>query len=121
MSSLTPRNILQGTYWKCRILNLVKGGNMHISNVFKAEVIPHENSQNTSKSLKSAFMERALPNDTERELHAYCLPGVAPTQYFRKMYVIDDSTVALEYLDTTLTELKYQPNNMDTSSIIVAV
>lgn len=33
------------------------------------------------------------------------------TECFRKLYdVIDNSTIALEWLDTTLAEVKYQPN-----------
>lgn len=34
---------------------------------------------------------------------------------------INDSTIALEWLDTTLAELKYQPNVIGTHSLIVAV
>ncbi|KOS43136.1 hypothetical protein ACN38_g5940 [Penicillium nordicum] len=58
----------------------------------------------------------------ERELHPYHLLGVAFTQYFwETYYVIDGSTVALEWLDTTFEELKYQPSDISTHSLIVAV
>lgn len=52
MLSLAPGNILRGTYWSYHILNLVKGDSTHISSLFKAEVMPHEKSHNTSKSSK---------------------------------------------------------------------
>ncbi|KAJ5511810.1 hypothetical protein N7453_003913 [Penicillium expansum] len=128
MSSLAPRNILQGAHWNYRILDRVKGDNTHISNVFKAEVIPRENPHNASKPPRWAFLKGVLPEDPtailnlERELHAYRLPGVASTQCFRKMYdVIDNNTIALKWLDTTLAELKYQPNDISTHSLIVSV
>ncbi|CAI7573741.1 unnamed protein product [Penicillium glandicola] len=130
ISSLAPGNILRGKHWNYRILNLVKGDNTHISTVFKAEVIPHENAHGdlTPKAPKWAFIKRALLSDTtatlnlEREIHAYRLPGVASTQCFRKMYdEIDDSTIALEWLDTTLAELKYRPNDMGTHSLMISV
>ncbi|KAK4861534.1 hypothetical protein LT330_003569 [Penicillium expansum] len=128
MSSLAPRNILQGAHWNYRILDRVKGDNTHISNVFKAEVIPRENPHNASKPPRWAFMKGVLPEDPtamlnlERELHAYRLPGVASTQCFRKMYdVIDNNAIALEWLDTTLAELKYHPNDIGTHPLIVSV
>ena len=74
--------------------------------------------------LHRAFIKEALPEkvNLEGELHAYHLPGVASSQYFRKMYdVIDDNTIALEWLDTTLAELKYQPNDTWTNSLIISV
>lgn len=47
----------------------------------------------------------------DRERRTYRLPGVASTECFRKMYdVVDNSAIALEWLDTTLAELKYQPD-----------
>ncbi|KAJ5687359.1 hypothetical protein N7455_006407 [Penicillium solitum] len=91
MLSLAPGNILRGTYWSYHILNLVKGDSTHISSLFKAEVMPHEKSHNTSKSSKwsiiyygpKASIKGVSPDDLiamvnlERELHAYRLPGVA--------------------------------------------
>lgn len=57
----------------------------------------------------------------ERERQAYRLPGVVSAECFRKMYdVIDNSTIALEYLDTTLAEVKYQPD-MRTYSLIMTL
>ncbi|RAK84363.1 hypothetical protein BO79DRAFT_158633 [Aspergillus costaricaensis CBS 115574] len=47
----------------------------------------------------------------KRERQAYRLPGVASSGCFRKMYdEIDSSTIALEWMDTTLAEVKYQPS-----------
>ena len=47
----------------------------------------------------------------QREVLTYRLPSVASAKCFRKMYdVIDDSTIALEWLDTTLVEVEYYPN-----------
>lgn len=72
----------------------------------------------------SALIKVALPSDAtamenmDRERQTYRLPGVASAECFRKMYdVIGNSTVALEWLDTTLAEVKYQPD-MRTYSLI---
>lgn len=55
----------------------------------------------------------------DRGHDTYRLPGVASAECFRKMYdVIDDNTIALEWLDTTLAEVKYQPD-MCTYSLIM--
>ncbi|RAH60505.1 hypothetical protein BO85DRAFT_365314 [Aspergillus piperis CBS 112811] len=55
----------------------------------------------------------------KRERQAYRHPGVASSACFRKMYdEIDSSTIALEWLDTTLAEVKYQPS-MRIYSLIV--
>lgn len=54
----------------------------------------------------------------DRERRTHRLPSVASAKCFRKMYdVIDNSTIALEWLDTTLAEVKYQPD-MRTYSLI---
>lgn len=46
-----------------------------------------------------------------REYTSYRLPGVSSTVCFRQMYdKIDDCTVAGEWLDTTLGEVRYQPD-----------
>lgn len=50
MSSLASGYILQGACWNYRILKPVKGDSTHISNVFKAEVVPHGNASNASKA-----------------------------------------------------------------------
>jgi hypothetical protein len=63
-----------------------------------------------------ALIKVALPGDEiatknmQREVLTYRLPDVASAECFRKMYdIIDDSTIALEWLDTTLAEMKYCP------------
>jgi hypothetical protein len=72
-----------------------------------------------------AFIKVASSHDAtamenmNRELRTYRLPGVASAECFRKMYdMIDDSTIALEWLDTSLAEVKYQPD-MRTYSLIM--
>ena len=46
-----------------------------------------------------------------RERQTYQLPDVASAECFRRIYdVIDTNTIALEWLDTTLAGLSYQPN-----------
>ena len=56
-----------------------------------------------------------------REIQTYRLPGVASTECFRKMYdMIDNSTIALEWLDTILADVKYQPDKC-TFSLIESV
>lgn len=56
----------------------------------------------------------------QREVNIYGLPDVASAKCFRKMYEkIYDSTIALEWLDTTLAEVTYR--DMRTYSIIKAV
>ncbi|KAJ5382424.1 hypothetical protein N7517_000335 [Penicillium concentricum] len=128
MSSLSPGNILQGADWNYRILDLVKGDNTHISTVFKAEIIPHEYPRSALKAPQWAFIKRALNSDAiavknmDREIQAYSLPGVASSQLFRKLYdVVDDRTIALEWLDTTLAELRYQTSHIGTLSLITSV
>jgi hypothetical protein len=76
--------------------------------------------------LPRAFIKTASPSDAaaikdiQRECQTYRLPGVASAECFRKMYeIIDDNTIALEWLDTTLQEVKYQPD-MRTYSLIMA-
>ena len=63
-----------------------------------------------------AFIKVALSSNAtammnlDHERQTYGLPGVASSECFRKIYdVIDNSTIALEWLDTTLAEVKYQP------------
>lgn len=56
-----------------------------------------------------------------QELRTYRLPGVTSTECFRKLYdVIDNDMIAMEWLDTTLAEVKYQPD-MCTYSLITSV
>ncbi|KAJ5950472.1 uncharacterized protein N7479_008885 [Penicillium vulpinum] len=83
ISSLVPGNILQGAQWNYRILNLVKGDSTHISTVFKAEVIPRDDSRNVPEGPQWAFIKGASPDDKiamknmDREIRTYSLPGVA--------------------------------------------
>lgn len=145
MSSLAPGNILQGAHWNYRVVNPVKGDNTHTSSVFKAEVLSRLNARNAPgapqwfvmfyslpRPLRLNMLSRALikvasPSDAastenmNRETRTYHLPGVASTHCFRKMYdVIDNSTVALEWLDTTLAEVEYQPT-MHTYFLLMSV
>ncbi|KAB8270697.1 kinase-like domain-containing protein, partial [Aspergillus minisclerotigenes] len=115
ISSLAPRYTLQGARWDYRILRPIMGDNTHISTVFKAEVIPRKNGENTSKTPQWAVIKVASPGDTvakenmDRECQTYRLPGVNSADCFREMYdVLESSTIALEWLDTTLAEVKYQ-------------
>ncbi|KAK2764424.1 hypothetical protein FQN54_009118 [Arachnomyces sp. PD_36] len=127
MSFLAPGRVLQGARWDYRILTPVKGDNTHISTVFKAEVIQRESADTSSRAPQWALVKVALTSDTtaveniHREHQTYSLPGVASAKCFRKMYdVIDSNTIALEWLNTTLAEVQYQPN-MRTYSLIAAV
>ncbi|KAF2816716.1 uncharacterized protein BDZ99DRAFT_375363 [Mytilinidion resinicola] len=123
MSSLAPGH-LQGAHWDYRIVGTVKGDNTHASAVFKAKVVPRENAPNAPQW---AIIKKASPNDEiatenlDRECQSYLLPGVASAKCFRQMYdVIDNRTIALEWLDTTLADVKYQPN-MHTYALIKTV
>jgi hypothetical protein len=64
-----------------------------------------------------AMIKTASPQDTiatenlRREYTSYRLPGVCSAACFRKMYdKIDDCTLAVECLDTTLAEVEYRPD-----------
>ncbi|KAL3477402.1 hypothetical protein BJX99DRAFT_269811 [Aspergillus californicus] len=100
MLSLPPGSIVQGARWNYRILNPVKGDNTHISTVFKADVVPLEDARSALKIPKWAFIKVASPSDAiamqnlDRERQTYQLPV----------------TLALEWLDTTLAEVKYLPD-----------
>ena len=74
-----------------------------------------------------AIIKKASPNDEiatenpDRECQSYLLPGVVSAKCFRQMYdVIDNRTITLEWLDTTLADVKYQPN-MRTYALIKTV
>lgn len=55
------------------------------------------------------------------KLQTYRLPDVTSTKCFRKLYdVFDNATIAVEWLDTILAEVKYQPD-MCTYSLIKSV
>ncbi|KAF3020835.1 hypothetical protein E8E15_006980 [Penicillium rubens] len=115
-SSITPGHVLRGAYWNYRVLEPVKGDNTHTSTVFKAQVIAH-NARAVPEVPEWALIKLASPSDQnatkniQREVLTYCLPGIASAKCFRKMYdIIDDSTIALEWLDTTLAEVEYHPS-----------
>ncbi|KAE8154171.1 hypothetical protein BDV25DRAFT_136098 [Aspergillus avenaceus] len=129
MSSLVPGYIIQGARWDYRNLEHVKGYNTHTSNVFKAEIVQRTNSSsNALKSPQWALIKEASSSDAismenmNRECQVYDLPGVNTAKCFRQIYdVIDNRTIALEWLDTTLADVQYHPNARRTYSLIVAV
>lgn len=49
MASLAAGVVLRGTRWNYRILDPIKGDTTHISNAFKAEVIPREKPRHVPK------------------------------------------------------------------------
>ncbi|OQE66662.1 hypothetical protein PENNAL_c0182G01546 [Penicillium nalgiovense] len=116
MSSLTSGHVLRGACWNYRVLEPVKGDNTHISAVFKAQIVARD-SRVVPEVPEWALIKVASPSDQnatknlQREVLTYRLPDVATAKCFRKMYdVIDDSTIALEWLDTTLAEVEYHPD-----------
>ncbi|CAG8365486.1 unnamed protein product [Penicillium salamii] len=142
-SSLTPGHVLQGACWNYSILEHVEGDHTHNSDVFKAKVGPRENARvlheapewfvllhhfHTPKLtlllralIKKASKFEYATENLQREVKSYDIPGVASAGCFREMYEqIDDSTITLEWLDTTLAEVKYLPD-MRTYSIIKSV
>ncbi|KAE9980579.1 hypothetical protein EG328_000216 [Venturia inaequalis] len=118
MSSHAPGPVLTGTHWNYRITDIVPGDNTHSSFAFKAVVIPHENTLNTPRW---AFIKGASVGDAtamenlNRECWSYRLPGVASAACFRELYDViatvgSEMYIALEWLETTLAQLKYLPN-----------
>ena len=76
--------------------------------------------------LLRAFIKAASPSDAtamenlERERRSYLLPRVASAACFRKLYDVFDNSmggtgmcIALEWLDTTLAEVKYLPGALN--------
>lgn len=76
--------------------------------------------------LLRAFIKAASPSvaftveNLERECQSYLLPGVASAACFRKLYDVFDTSVgdtgtciALEWLDTTLAQVKYLPGALN--------
>ncbi|KAF1991508.1 hypothetical protein K402DRAFT_126811 [Aulographum hederae CBS 113979] len=102
------------------VFDAINGDNTHTSTVFRAEVIPH----NLAVDIPQwALIKAASPDvphsleNLERELQSYLLPGVASAACYRKLYeTIRDPTdgsekyVTMEWFDTTLAAVKYQPN-----------
>ncbi|KAI1085990.1 kinase-like domain-containing protein [Rostrohypoxylon terebratum] len=111
-STLSPGFILRGAKWDYRILEPMNGDSTHGSIVYKAKVEPHEDDINAPQwaVIKVAHDENTKQS-MGRELAFYSLPNVASRQCFRQLYdVIDDDTIALEWLDTTLQDVEYQPD-----------
>lgn len=46
ISSLAPGHVLQGAQWDYRIVDAVKGDSTHASAVFRAKIVPRENTPN---------------------------------------------------------------------------
>ncbi|KAI1120585.1 kinase-like domain-containing protein [Nemania abortiva] len=123
MATLTRGQTLRGEKWDYRIVEPIGGDGTHSSAVFKASVL----SKNGSTCDPTwAVIKTALPNDDvaqqnlRREYDTYRLLEVANSPYFRKMYDgIDNpnnfdtdatettSFLALEWLDSTLADLRY--------------
>ncbi|PYH46601.1 uncharacterized protein BP01DRAFT_338092 [Aspergillus saccharolyticus JOP 1030-1] len=115
MSSLAPGHILRGTHWSYQISQPLRGDRTQTSSIFKAEVIQACN-DNSSTTPRWASIKVASPSDPisvqnlAREYQVYCLPAIASAKCFRTFYdLIDNKTIALEWLDTTLAEVEYQP------------
>jgi hypothetical protein len=70
--------------------------------------------------IKGASQDNAIAMENlNRECQSYLLPGVASSAYIRKLYDVVDSRseapacdkyVALEWLETTLAQVTYQPS-----------
>ncbi|KAF2453077.1 kinase-like domain-containing protein [Lineolata rhizophorae] len=123
MATLTKGQTLRGKKWDYRIIEPIRGDGTHSAAVFKASVL----SKNDSTCDPTwAVIKTALPSDGDaqqnlkREYDTYCLPEVANSPYFREMYDgIDNphnsdtdatettSFLALEWLDSTLADLRY--------------
>jgi len=77
---------------------------------------PHQ-SPRLTLLLRRAIIKAALPEkpttmeNLGRERTIYRLVGVSSAACFRQIYdVIDDNTIGLEWLDTTLAEVSFQPD-----------
>ncbi|KAK3327698.1 hypothetical protein B0T19DRAFT_422546 [Cercophora scortea] len=122
MSSLAAGSLLPGSRWDYRIVETltVRDATTHASTIFKASVIPRENTINAPQwaIIKTASHGDATATENlNREAQSYLLPGVASATCFRQLYdVVDKDTLALEWLDTTLQENQYQP---DTRSYVL--
>ncbi|PSN63616.1 hypothetical protein BS50DRAFT_678881 [Corynespora cassiicola Philippines] len=110
LARLAPGRILAGARWDYRIFKAIKGDNTHQSAVFMAEVLPHADVPDPPKW---AMIKTVSPEDTIatenlfREYTSYRLPGVSSAACFRQ----------IEWLDTTLGEVRYQ-HDMRTYALI---
>ncbi|PWY91601.1 hypothetical protein BO94DRAFT_555414 [Aspergillus sclerotioniger CBS 115572] len=108
--SLVPGFLLRGARSNYRILRTMTGDNTHISTIFKAAVVPHENARQLPDAPNWAIIKVADAKSMKcmtREQQVYHFPGVASAECFRKMYdVIDDN-------------VRYQPDQ-DTDALIMS-
>ncbi|OOF91832.1 hypothetical protein ASPCADRAFT_133908 [Aspergillus carbonarius ITEM 5010] len=125
--------IIHGSRWSYRIIYQIGGGGKeHNFTVFKAEVIPHNipsPTYNAPTPPQWAVIKIPSPRQwhatgmtfMECERLAYSFADVNTSGYFRQLYqMIDHRTLALEWMDTTLDQIPYQPN-MRTFSLILIV
>ncbi|KAI1215152.1 kinase-like domain-containing protein [Annulohypoxylon truncatum] len=112
MSTLAPGRLLQGAKWNYQLLEPVIGDKTHRATIYKAKVNPRDNDVHAPQwAIIKAANDETTKKQLDRELKCYGLPNVASTPIFRQMYdKIDDNTIALEWLDNTLQEVKYEPN-----------
>lgn len=63
--------------------------------------------------IKTASIDDGVAKENlKRERQIYNLPGIASARCFRRMYdTFEDHSIALELLETTLANVKYQSNN----------
>ncbi|KAA8611687.1 Serine/threonine-protein kinase DCLK [Pyrenophora tritici-repentis] len=114
LARLAPGQTLAGARWDYRIVNAIKGDNSHQSTVYKAEVHPRtdvSDSPNGPTVIKTASSKNeSAMSALGRKCATYRLPGVSSAPCFRKLYdEIDDCTLACEWLETTLGDLRYRP------------
>ncbi|RMZ82655.1 hypothetical protein DV738_g1631, partial [Chaetothyriales sp. CBS 135597] len=127
MASFAPNHVLTGTRWDYRILHPLQAGGTKTSSVFQAEVLPHQGVTSAPKwaLIKTTDDERGFSKENlDRELQNYLSPNIASAACFRKLYDaidVDNKTLvlALEWLDTTLAEVRFQ-HDKDSYAIIVA-
>ncbi|KAJ5549669.1 hypothetical protein N7535_002394, partial [Penicillium sp. DV-2018c] len=107
VSSLTPGHVRRGACWNYHALKSIKADQTHISTVFEARVVPHN-----ARVVPDRHLVTNATKNMQREVLT-CQPSdVASAKRFRgKMYdIIYDTTIALEWLDTSITEVKYHPD-----------
>lgn len=70
MASLAPGVVLPGKRWNYRILDPIKGDTTHISNAFKAEVVPRENTRHVPKAPQWFVVLHRLCLDTQAKIQS---------------------------------------------------
>ncbi|KAJ5543346.1 hypothetical protein N7535_005774 [Penicillium sp. DV-2018c] len=108
--------------WDYHVLEAIKGDNTHSSAVFKAQFVQDDATPRIIPEVPEWFVpgtgpasalikvasssDRIATKNIQREVLTYRLSGC-----FRQLYdVINNSTLALEWLDTTLAEVEYRPD-----------